>query len=325
MVQVTKHIVCVSLKNIHSSFSSRNVVHFFHFFEAVLQQHEHVFEDQRPQQSGAMTELPLLTYSKAGSICNAWKSQGRNSKHFGHVAADRIKRWHWSPKCLLVHRRWLQSSSSHWISSSNLRAERRIFPNPIDECWRDRNYANHSGGVARKAFQRLLECQRGSILSDSWTGFAKFTSLSENLLQWYLWSARRLTKIQGITRANYLCPEIWSGMSKVVKKKEKQQWESAKPKFDNARTLRGIYFIEREIGKDKETIQNLRKMKLPMEAAMPCMMGTRKRLRELQEIAVRRITESDRKTKYACIVEAHECTRKRLESTLLGNHAITSL
>ena len=262
---------------------------------------------------------------KAGSICNAWISQGRNSKNFGHVAADRIKRWHWSPKCLLVHRRWLQSSSSHWISSSNLRAERRIFPNPIDECWRDRNYANHSGGVARKAFQRLLECQRGSILSDSWTGFAKFTSLSENLLQWYLWSARRLTKIQGITRANYLCPEIWSGMSKVVKKKEKQQWESAKPKFDNARTLRGIYFIEREIGKDKETIQNLRKMKLPMEAAMPCMMGTRKRLRELQEIAVRRITEFDRKTKYACIVEAHECTRKRLESTLLGNHAITSL
>ena len=114
-------------------------------------------------------------------------------------------------------------------------------------------------------------------------------------------------------------------MSKVVKKKEKQEWESAQPKFDNARTMGGIYFIELEIGKDKETIQNERNMKLPMEASMFCMMGTRKRLRELQEIAARRITESNRKTKYACIVEALQCTRKRLESTLLGNHAITSL
>ena len=53
-----------------------------------------------------------------------------------------------------------------------------------------------------------------------------------------------------------------------------------------------------------------------MEAAKPCKMGTRKRLRELQETAATGITESNGKTKYACIVEAHESTKKRLESTL---------
>ena len=53
---------------------------------------------------------------------------------------------------------------------------------------------------------------------------------------------------------------------------------------------------------------------------MPCKMGTRTRLKELQEIAAREITESNRKTKCACIAEAQESTRKRLESTVLGSH-----
>ena len=57
-----------------------------------------------------------------------------------------------------------------------------------------------------------------------------------------------------------------------------------------------------------------------MEAAMPCKMRARKRLRELQDTAASRITESNRKTKVACIVEAHESTRKRLESRPPKDH-----
>ena len=53
---------------------------------------------------------------------------------------------------------------------------------------------------------------------------------------------------------------------------------------------------------------------------MLCKMGTRKRFKELQETAASGITESNKKTKHAWIVEAHESTRKRLASTLPRSH-----
>ena len=53
---------------------------------------------------------------------------------------------------------------------------------------------------------------------------------------------------------------------------------------------------------------------------MPCKMETRKRLKELQETVASGDTHPHKKTKYACIVEAHESTRKRLESTPPRNH-----
>ena len=53
---------------------------------------------------------------------------------------------------------------------------------------------------------------------------------------------------------------------------------------------------------------------------MPCKMETRKRLRKLRETVASGNTNPDKKTKNACIEEAHELTRKRLESTLPGSH-----
>ena len=53
--------------------------------------------------------------------------------------------------------------------------------------------------------------------------------------------------------------------------------------------------------------------------AMPCKMETRKRARKPQETVASESTDSHKK-KYACIVEAHESTRKRLECTLPRNH-----
>ena len=50
-------------------------------------------------------------------------------------------------------------------------------------------------------------------LSDSWTGFTKFTLLSVKSLPEHMWSGRRLTKIQA--------PEKWSGMLKAAQKKGK--------------------------------------------------------------------------------------------------------
>ena len=72
-------------------------------------------------------------------------------------------------------------------------------------------------------------------------------------------------------------------MFDAAKSKAKQKWAIEKPKLDNARQLRGIFFIE----------PNDEEFKLTMKAAH------------------RNIGK--RKTKYACIVDADESTRPRLE------------
>ena len=66
-------------------------------------------------------------------------------------------------------------------------------------------------------------------------------------------------------------------MSKAAQKKEKRKWAIQAPKLDNARSLGGTYSIDREDGGCKETRRNARKrLEIPMEAAMPCKMGTKK-------------------------------------------------
>ena len=74
-----------------------------------------------------------------------------------------------------------------------------------------------------------------------------------------MWSGRRLTKIQATTRPDYLWPEIWTDMSKAAQKKEKQETTFEKPKLDNARRLRGVFFIDPKDGEKKKTLQTREK------------------------------------------------------------------
>ena len=92
-------------------------------------------------------------------------------------------------------------------------------------------------------------------LADSWTGFTKFTLLCEKTLQKdFCGPEERLAKNQPSTRPDYLWPEMWSSMSKAAQKKGKASIGYRKPKLDNARKLRGIYFIDPDDGELKETI-----------------------------------------------------------------------
>ena len=80
-----------------------------------------------------------------------------------------------------------------------------------------------------------------------------------------------------------------------------------KPKLDNARRLRGIYFIDLDDQDYKESLKNARgKLERPMAPAMPC-----KRLPNsiTPEIGY----EKNSKTVYGCTVESHESTRQRVE------------
>ena len=59
-------------------------------------------------------------------------------------------------------------------------------------------------------------------------------------------------------------------MGKNAKLKEKQKWSNEKLHLENARKLRGIYFIDAEDKEFKETIKNARKkLETSVAPAMP--------------------------------------------------------
>ena len=99
----------------------------------------------------------------------------------------------------------------------------------------------------------------------------------------------------------HLWPELWRGLGRNAKLKERQKWSNEKPKLDNDRRLRGIYFIDPEDMECKETIRNAgQKLETPMAPAMPC--KTRKKSKH-------GVTRS------ACILEVSESTRMRMEES----------
>ena len=104
-------------------------------------------------------------------------------------------------------------------------------------------------------------------------------------------------------------------MGRNAKLKEKQKWSNEKPKVDNARRLRGIYVIDFEDKEFKETIKNARKkLETPMAPAMPCKTSKKSKHGET------RGKTNDFKSKFACILEASDSTRMRMEEFLTKYH-----
>ena len=90
--------------------------------------------------------------------------------------------------------------------------------------------------------------------------------VSHNLLYWkkklptdICGPGGRMTRKQLTSRPDHLWPELWKSMGKNAKLKEKQKWSEEKLHLENARKLRGIYFIDPEDTEFKETIKNARK------------------------------------------------------------------
>ena len=90
---------------------------------------------------------------------------------------------------------------------------------------------------------------------------------------------------------------------------------NGKTKLDNARRLRGIFFIDPEDKEFKETIKNARKkLETPMAPAMSCNICKKNKHGET------RSKTNDFKSKFACILEASESTRMRMEESLPNYH-----
>ena len=81
----------------------------------------------------------------------------------------------------------------------------------------------------------------------------------------------RLARKQNTSRPDDVWPYMWTRMSDAAKKKAKQRWAIEKPKLDNARQLRGIFFTEPDDEEFKLIIKAARrKLEVPMPAAMSC-------------------------------------------------------
>ena len=80
-------------------------------------------------------------------------------------------------------------------------------------------------------------------LSDAWTGFTRFILLNEWPPDGFSWSGVRCTRKQTTSRPDNVWPDLMKHMSDAAKKKAKHRCAFEKPKLDNARQLRGIFFI----------------------------------------------------------------------------------
>ena len=191
------------------------------------------------------------------------------SRKLGEVSTVRNKRWRWRTKRFLVYPRWLHLSSSQRTSGPALRAERRNIPNSTELHWRNQDDAHKFGCVARKPYRWLLECRCGSRdVSDSWTGFTKFTLLNEKPPKGWHLVRERLTKIQATARPKWwwssiLWPEIWG------------QGPTCQRHLTKRRRRMGHW-------KAQAFISSIWKMEIPMKAAMPCKMETKKRSNKLR-------------------------------------------
>ena len=149
-------------------------------------------------------------------------------------------------------------------------------------------------------------------LSDPWTGFTQFTLLEEKSLDGYMRSGWRLTRKQITSRPDHLWPELWKSMGKHAKLMEKQKWSNEKLHLENARKLRGIYFIDPEDKEFNETIKNARKkLETSVVPAMPC---------KIMKKNCGSGASNKVKTRLACILEAGESTRLRMGESLPNHH-----
>ena len=93
---------------------------------------------------------------------------------------------------------------------------------------------------------------------------------------------------------------------------EKQKWSNEKIHLENARKLRGIYFIDPEDKEFKETIKNARnKLETPIAPAMPC---------KIMKKNCGSGASNKIQTRLACMLEASESTRLRMEESPPNYH-----
>ena len=150
-------------------------------------------------------------------------------------------------------------------------------------------------------------------MSDYWIGFTQLILLEEKPPDGFMWSGERLTRKHLTSRPDYLWPELWEKLRRNAELRKKLKWAIEKPKLDNTRRLRGIYFIENE---DKSSRKSLRMQEehWKHQWLLPCL--ARHARKTSMERPVARLMISNQNLR----VSPRESTRMRMEESLPNYH-----
>ena len=141
-------------------------------------------------------------------------------------------------------------------------------------------------------------------LSDAWTGFTRYLLLTERPLDGYTWSGEvKLTRKQNNLPSRQCMARYVEKMS--AKKKAKQRGAIEKPK---------LFFIEPNDEEFKLTMKAARRKVGSSDASCNALQKTEKVVEKTHR------SIGKRKTKYACVVDADESTRPRLEGAVHKYH-----
>ena len=139
--------------------------------------------------------------------------------------------------------------------------------------------------------------------------------LNERPPEGYTWSGGRLARKQTTSRPDNVWPDMWKRTSDAAKRKTKQNWIIEKPKLDNARQLRGIFFIEPDDDEFKQTMRNTRrKLEIPMPAEILC-----KKTVNCRGKTCRSIGKQDQICLYCRCRRIYENTIKRCTTKVIMN------
>ena len=216
-------------------------------------------------------------------------------------SVDAAKKWklHISNRTWNSQKLWERTASENIHLNQGSPGTRRTrwitFAKPSSR-WLNRRYQNNkciTGCLIGEKYWRLLE-----------RGWRKIICC--------MYRIQKVRSTEGkATRRTHMvreetCEETNNLSEMEAKKKAKRRWAIEKPKFDNARHLRGMFFIEPN---DEEFTFRMkavrRKLEVPMTAAMHCKIP-------LKSSGETHRTIGKRKTKCVCVVDTDECTGPRL-------------
>ena len=190
-----------------------------------------------------------------------------------------------------------------WSMSGNFKNRRHVEPGvklyspreesfPIPVKYIDVSRATHTNLDVKqeRRIDDYWNIDGSKDLSDSWTGFTQVTLIGRETSRRMYVVRRETDKAAGNIQARFL--------DEIV----------------NARRLRGIYFIDLEDKEFKETIKNARgNWKHPWIPLCFARQARRTRMETLSKT-------NDFKSKFACILEASESTRLRMEESPPNYH-----
>ena len=135
----------------------------------------------------------------------------------------------WSISGDFIHRHHVESRVKLYVPTEE------SFPVPLKYIDVTRTTETTLDVMSEKKMDDYWNVDGDRELSGTWTGFTRFTTLSEKPPDVYPWSGERLTRKQTTSRPGKLWPEMWKHMPDASTRKAKQKWAIEKPKLDNAK------------------------------------------------------------------------------------------